>query len=145
MSSADGYTNVVQFVYWTAVSVFMGQQQHWECWLSADCKQYVVKITFHCSLVQMNVVQLLLFVVKWVKGRVVWLVRYRTVCNNMYCCVLTGYCIYICKHLVSTYSTLCCNHSQWMLYQQFCTCTQSHSYSNAVPAVLYMHTVTQLL
>ena len=35
--------------------------------LSADCKQYAVKITFQCSSVQMNVVQLLLVVVKCVK------------------------------------------------------------------------------
>ena len=53
----------------------------------------------------------------------------------MYCWQLSWYYIYICKHLVSISSTLCkaavyCNHSQWMLYQQSCTCTQSHSSCN---------------
>jgi hypothetical protein len=50
--------------------VLVGQQQQWECWLPADCKQYAVKITFQCSLMQMNVVQLLLVVVKCVKCRI---------------------------------------------------------------------------
>ena len=48
----------------------MGQQQQWECWLSADSKQYAVKIIFQCSLVQMNVVKLMLVVVKCVKCRI---------------------------------------------------------------------------
>jgi hypothetical protein len=53
---------------YSIVSVLVGQQQQWEYWLSADCKQYVtVKITFQCCSVQMNVVQLLLVVVKCVK------------------------------------------------------------------------------
>jgi hypothetical protein len=51
----------------------------------------------------------------------------------VYCCVLTCYYTYICQQSVSTNITLCkaavyCHHSQWMLYQQSCTCTQSHSY-----------------
>jgi len=76
--------------------------------------------------------QLLLVVVKCVKCRIGLLLWYRTMWNNMYCCVSTCYCIYICKYLVSTNRTLCkaavyCNHRQWMLYQQFCTCTQSQS------------------
>jgi hypothetical protein len=49
--------------------VLVGQQQQWECWLSADCKQYAVKIAFQCSSVQLNVVKLLLVVVKCVKCR----------------------------------------------------------------------------
>jgi len=47
-----------------------GLEQQWECWLSADCKQYAVTITFSAQVVQMYVVQLLLFVVKCVKCRV---------------------------------------------------------------------------
>jgi len=130
--------------------VLVGQQQQWECWLSADCKQYAVKITFQCSLVKMNVVQLLLVVVKCVKCRVGLLFWYRTVCNNMYCWVLSCYCIYICKHLVSTNSTLCkaavcCNHSHWMLYQQSCTCTQSHSYCNGTANCTVGHDCEALL
>ena len=69
--------------------MLVGQQQQWECWLSADCKQYVVKITFHFSLIQMNVVELLFVVVECVKSRVGLLVSYRSVCYNMDCCVLT--------------------------------------------------------
>jgi hypothetical protein len=48
----------------------VGQLQQWEYWLSVDCKQYVVKITFQCCLVQMDVVQLLLVVIKCVKCRI---------------------------------------------------------------------------
>jgi len=66
--------------------VLVGQQQQWECWLSADCKQYVtVKITFQCCSVQTNVVQLLLVVVKCVKcvwGRFVVLISHCvTICT----------------------------------------------------------------
>jgi len=50
--------------------VLVGQQQQWECWLLDDCKQYAVKITVQCSLVQMNVVQLLLVVIKCDKCRI---------------------------------------------------------------------------
>jgi len=58
----------------------------------------------------------------------------------MYCWVLSWYCVYFCKHLVSTNSTLrkpavYCNHSQLMLYQQSCTahngtanCTVGHAW-----------------
>ena len=79
----------------------------------------------------------------------------------MYCWQSTWYCIYICKHSVSTNSILCkaavyCNHSQWMLYQQSCIhtmlyqqsctytqcCTSSPVHThNDVPAVLYIHTM----
>ena len=70
----------------------------------------------------------------------------------MYCCVSTWYCIcvYTCKYVVSTNSTLCkaavyCNHSQWMLYQQSCTCTQSHSYCNGTANCTVGHHCEALL
>ena len=68
--------------------MLVGQQQQWECWLSADSKLCAVKFTFQFSLIKMNVVELLFVVVECVKSRVGLLVSYRSVCYNMYCCVL---------------------------------------------------------